>query len=665
MKMSTLRSTLLGALAAASCLLANARAATPQAPVPLKDFAVHAHISGPALSPDGKYIALRMDDIDGEHHAVVTYRVSDMKIVGVLKMPAYQIPLDITWVSPTRLVLEKGKSTGSLGIPGNTGDILSADFDGKNQRYIYGYGARAGRALTRAPDKGFGSIAYVPHAYDGHVFVDVQSWSDENLTQLLDIDSVHNTRHLAGDIGQGGMSFLINKAGQTTYAFGTNTEFDFKAYRKIDQRWMALPDAITGSYFNPFIYSPDQKKIFAWSSHDKGPYQLIETNADASDPQTLMADPFSNFGHEQFSPWPYRIFAVASETGIPTPDYINPTLPSAKLYMALSNAFKGQFVDFINFSDDGMELLFETRSDRNPGTYYLIDRHDNKVRKLFDVQPSIQPAQMSTRRPFRFKSRDGQELEGILTLPRGRRQTNLPMVLMPHGGPYTISDTWFFDDLAQMVASRGYLVLQVNFRGSGSRGPGFEQSGYGQWGTGMQNDLTDGVKWAIAHHFADPKHICAFGGSYGGYAALMQVIRAPGLYKCAISYDGVTDLNMEMSKSDAAYDESGRNYWRMVLGKTSKIRAANSPADLVDQIHVPVFLIHGKDDQRVPYAEAKELRDKLEAAGKPFQWMAKSGERHGFYNVKNRLEMFTKVLAFLKQNIGPGAPVMSNAQASR
>ena len=657
MRIHTLRSTMFVACLFVFAQLAMAQSGPDNSPVPLKDFAVHAHISDPALSPDGKYIALRMDDIDGIHHAVVTYRVSDMKIVGVLKMPVYQIPWDITWVSPTRLVLEKAKAFGSLDIPSLTGDILSADFDGKNQRYLYGYESKGRRAETRAMDEGFGTILGSTDQYDGHVYVDVESWSDENLSTLLDINSVHNSRHLVADIHQGNMSFLVNKAGQATFAFGLNTRFHYKAFRKIEGRWMALPDAITGSHFAPFMYSPDEKKIFAWSSHDGGPFQLVEANADASDPQTLMADPFSNFGYEQDSPFPYKIFAVASETGIPQPDYINPTLPSAKLYMALNNAFKGQFVNFINFSKDGMVLLFSTSSDRNPGTFYLIDRHDNKVRKLFDAQPSINPAQMSARRPFRFKSSSGMQLEGILTLPRGRPETNLPMVLMPHGGPYGVSDDWFFDDLAQMVASRGYLVLQVNFRGSAGRGPGFEQAGYKQWGTGMQQDLADGVKWAIAHHFADPKRVCTFGGSYGGYAALMQVIRDPKLYKCAISYDGVTDLNMEVSKSDTADSQGGRNYLRMVLGDTAKIRASNSPVDLVDEIHVPVFLIHGKDDKRVPYDEAKEMRNALEKAGKPVEWLAKSGEGHGFYNVDNNIEMFTKVLAFLKQNIGPGAPI--------
>ncbi|MBB6185546.1 alpha/beta hydrolase family protein [Oleiagrimonas soli] len=479
---------------------------------------------------------------------------------------------------------------------------------------------------------------------------------------LYNIDSLHNTRHLIGDIHQGGMSFLLDKDGQTTYAYGSNTEFEFKAYRKVDGRWESLPDAITGSYFRPFAYTPDQKKLYALSSHKRGPYQLIVANADASDPQTLMSDPFFSFDDMEWTPYPYQPFAAVNATGIPQPHYINDTLPSAKLYKALSNAFKGQFVDFINFSQDGMQLLFSTRSDRNPGTYYLIDRRTNKVRKLFDAAAWIHPEQMSERRPFRFKASDGTELEGILTLPKGRAQSNLPMVLVPHGGPYNVQDSWFFDSDAQMLASRGYLVLQVNFRGSDGRGPRFVQSGYRQWGTRIQQDLTDGVKWAIAQHFADPQRICVYGGSFGGYSALMQVIREPKLYKCAVGYDGVYDLNMQAEKSDTAQFQGGRNYFAMVLGKTKEIRASNSPVNLVDKIEVPVFLIHGKDDKRVPYAEATDMRDALEKAGKKVEWMAKSGEGHGFYDENNNLEMFTKLLAFLKQNIGPGAPVVNTTQ---
>ncbi len=639
---------------------APAHAQASSGTVPIKDFAAHPLVGDPALSPDGQYLALRMDDADGIHHAIVTYQLSDMTIAGILKMPAYEIPGSITWVGPRRLVVEQAKGTGPLDIPTLTGEILSADFDGKNQRYLYGYNARGGRTETRARDEGSGFVAGLPYTDNGHVYVDVQPWGREDLTTLYDIDTVNNTRHLMVDIDQGGMSFLVNREGQATFAFGSNTRFEYKAFRSIEGRWVSLPKKTVGSIFEPLLYTADEKKIYAWSSHDLGPRRLVLANADASQPQVLMADPFSSFGRIQTSPQPYKLFAVASMTGIPQPLYIDGNLPSARLYMALSKAFAGQFVNFIDFSRDGSILLFSTESDRNPGTFYLIDRHTNKVRKLFDVYSSIPAAAMSERRPFRYRSWDGKQIEGILTLPKGRRETHLPMVLMPHGGPYDIEDTWFYDNDAQLLANRGYLVLQVNYRGSGGRGKGFVQAGYKQWGTGIQDDLAYAVKWTIAHHLADPARICVYGGSFGGYSALMQVIRFPHLYKCAVSYDGVTDLNMQVEKSDTAQYVSGRNFFHLVLGD-EKTRAANSPVNLVDRIQVPVFLIHGKDDKRVPFAEAEEMRSALEKAGKPFEWMAKSGERHGFYNVDNRIEMYTRLLAFLKKHIGPGAPEAKQA----
>ena len=307
-------------------------------------------------------------------------------------------------------------------------------------------------------------------------------------------------------------------------------------------------------------------------------------------------------------------------------------------------------------------LLFSVSSDRNPGAYYLIDRRNNKVRKLFDLAGWIPRDQMAQRQITRFKASDGTELEAILTLPPHRQPFKLPMVLLPHGGPMA-SDGWGFDYDAQLLANRGYLVMQVNFRGSSGRGPDFKRAAYRHWGTRVQQDLIDGVHWAIKEAYADPARICVYGASFGGYSAMMSAIRAPKLFKCAVGYAGVYDLSMQKTKSDTRESESGRNYLDMALGTDPAELKANSPVDLVDQIDIPVLLIHGKDDKRAPYAEAEEMRNALEKAGKPVEWMAKSGEGHGFYDVQNNIDMYTKLLAFLKQSIGPGAPAQPPAES--
>jgi len=262
---------------------------------------------------------------------------------------------------------------------------------------------------------------------------------------------------------------------------------------------------------------------------------------------------------------------------------------------------------------------------------------------------------MAERRPLHFKAGNGTELEAILTFPKGVPETNLPMVLLPHGGPIGVQDDWYYDDQAQFLANRGYLVLQVNFRGSSGRGTDFIKAGYRQWGTGIQQDLIDGVKWAIAEKYADPKRICVFGASFGGYSAMMAVIRAPGMFQCAVGYAGIYDMAMRYTKGDTQESELGRNALRVEMGDDPAELAANSPDKLADQINVPVFLIHGEDDQRAPFAQAKAMRAALDAAHKPYEWMSKPGEGHGFYDEKNNIELYTRLQAFLEKYIGKGA----------
>ncbi|MGH8125680.1 MAG: alpha/beta hydrolase family protein [Rhodanobacteraceae bacterium] len=231
------------------------------------------------------------------------------------------------------------------------------------------------------------------------------------------------------------------------------------------------------------------------------------------------------------------------------------------------------------------------------------------------------------------------------------------MVLVPHGGPYGIRDDWYYDSDAQFLANRGYLVLQVNYRGSGGRGPAFQRSGYLKWGTRIQQDLIDGVKWAIGQHYADPNRICVYGGSFGGYSALMSVIRAPHLFKCAVGYSGVYDLKMLYKKGDVQSSKFGRSYLSTVIGKNDADLDANSPDKLADKIDVPVFLAHGMEDRRAPFAQAEAMRDALKAANKTYEWMAVPKEGHGFYTEADRAAFLTRMQTFLEKYIGQGAPV--------
>jgi dipeptidyl aminopeptidase/acylaminoacyl peptidase len=333
-----------------------------------------------------------------------------------------------------------------------------------------------------------------------------------------------------------------------------------------------------------------------------------------------------------------------------------------KVLKALNAKFADHYVGIREISLDGSRVLISAVSDRDPGTYALFDMKTNNLQPLYQARPWIQAEQMGERRPFWFKASSGTELGGFLTLPPNRAAKALPLIVLPHGGPIGPSDGWDYDPDSQFLATRGYAVIQINYRGSGGRGKAFEESGYKQWGVGIQQDIIDGVHWAIDQGYVDAKRICVYGGSFGGYSSLMQPIRAPELYKCAIDYAGVADLRIQSERSDTRRSRSGNSYLRAAMGKgDDQYTKDNSPIDLVDKFKVPVLIVHGEDDPRVPFENAKLWRSAMEKKGIPTEWLAKPKELHGFYKEENNEERYKVMEAFLEKYLGAGTPVASGA----
>ena len=607
----------------------------------------------PRLSPDGKYLAVSVEQ--GEDHSVVVFQVADMSHPkSVLRLPFSQLPYDIRWVGPERLVVELAKFYGSLDRPVRLGEIIASDADGKRIQPMFNREWVDGRGGTvRTADEGYATIASVPSKANGHFYMQTYMWDDEKNTWLYDVDANTGVRHQVGQIGGNNMDFLMDSDGNVRYAQGWDISSNYVVFRMLNGQWVKLADDSHGDRFQPIAFSQDKQHLYARTSVKGGPMSLVQTNADGTQSQLLAKDDFGDIGYVQWTPQDEPV-AAAPATGIPTPIAINGSQPLAQIYQGLSQKFPNQFVQFSSFSEDATMLIFKVSSDRDPGTYYLFDMKARKIVSLFSESASIDPDKMGSRVPMHFTASDGTTMEAILTVPKGASMNNLPMVLLPHGGPIDVEDTWFFDTDAQFLASRGYLVLQVNYRGSSGRGPGFMGAGYGVWGTRIQQDLIDGVKWAEAQHYADPKRVCVFGGSFGGYSAMMTVIRAPGMFKCAVGYAGIYDLAMMYDKGDIKDQTSGVNYLKQVIGNDPSKLAANSPDKLADQIDVPVLLIHGEADERAPFAQAKAMRAALEAAHKPYEWLTKPKEGHGFYKEDNLVDMYNHLQGFLEKNIGPG-----------
>lgn len=325
------------------------------------------------------------------------------------------------------------------------------------------------------------------------------------------------------------------------------------------------------------------------------------------------------------------------------------------LQRALDSRFKDTVNLIISRSQDEKRFLLLTFSDRNPGTYYLVDFKGAKpaISRLADRFENYPVAAMVSMYPISYPARDGETIHGYLTLPAGDRKTGLPLVVMPHGGPF-VRDSWQCNQMVQFLANRGYAVLQMNFRGSPGYGTEFYRKGKREIGRGMQDDIEDGTRWAIAKKIADPGRIAVVGGSYGGYAALFALGHNPELYRCGVSIAGVTDwTDIIKERKGEEYKYAYRHFREWIGDPKLDFLATVSPVNFANKITVPVFIVHGKDDRTVPPKQARKMVDALEKAGRPPQTLYFSGEGHSFTKEKNRAKLYAEIEKFLAKNLAP------------
>ena len=304
------------------------------------------------------------------------------------------------------------------------------------------------------------------------------------------------------------------------------------------------------------------------------------------------------------------------------------------------------------FTEDGSKIIYFSSNDRDPGVYYLYDRTRQKLNELAVVKPVIDPDKMAPMRPIEFAARDGLQLHGYLTLPKDRPAKNLPLILHPHGGPFGIRDEWAYNDEVQFYVSRGYAVLSVNYRGSGGYGFDFERAGFKQWGLKMQDDLSDGVKWAVAQSIADPGRVVISGASYGGYATMAGLTFTPELYCAGINYVGVTNLILRAQQMD---ENPAAKLWHEIhVGNLDSGRQRlidTSPVNFADRVRAPVLMAYGKNDPRVHIDHGYDMERALKKAGKTYEMIIEEDEGHGFRMEEKSIAFFTRVDEFLKKNV--------------
>jgi len=304
----------------------------------------------------------------------------------------------------------------------------------------------------------------------------------------------------------------------------------------------------------------------------------------------------------------------------------------------------------VSTSRDNATMLVWSGSSSNPGSYYVYRLSEGVMNRVAKLNDALVPAELAPTRYVSYKARDGLDIPAYLTLPVGRSAKGLPLIILPHGGPYGVRDSLGYDVEVQFLANRGYAVLQPNYRGSEGYGRAFYEKGEGQWGRAMQNDLDDGMDWLVKDGVVDAKRVCIVGSSYGGYAALWGATRNPERYRCAASFAGVSDVKRQLAyQLDFGISKRYRKNWRNTVqgGDGFDLRTV-SPLYTVNNLNVPVLIVHGDADQTVPYKQSKLYANALAKAGKAFEFYTLRDEGHSFSKNVNLKEWLDRLDAFLK-----------------
>ena len=363
-------------------------------------------------------------------------------------------------------------------------------------------------------------------------------------------------------------------------------------------------------------------------------------------PTLVFSDPFRDveggLRYKKGSKEPIGIYFWDEENRLITWDK-----EAAAFEKSVYDQFPGKEVYFGSKSEDGNRYIIFVENSSTPGVFYLGDKTLGTLDLVSEAYPSLRDVSLPPKEVVNYKARDGLEIEAYLTLPENKK-TNLPTIIFPHGGPIAADRKQGFDYWTSFFSNRGYAVLQMNFRGSTGYGYDFMKAGLGRWGLEMQYDVEDATKWIVNEGVADPNRICIVGGSYGGYAALMGVATSD-LYQCAVSFAGVTDL-AQLLKNSRMFTNG--KMVRQMLGDNRSKLMKTSPVNLASQIKVPVLLVQGEDDSRVPLKHGKSMRDAMKKANVDFIYIQQENSDHFLTLKANRLQFFRETEKFLERHIG-------------
>ncbi|MCA6068151.1 S9 family peptidase [Chryseobacterium sp. RG1] len=609
----------------------------------VEDYFARPKASQFKISPDGQYLSYKEKDKDMKNHVYV----KDLKSGKITKALVEKEDLirSYGWLNKSRLFYTQDKG-GNENI-----HLYAADIDGKNLKDLTPFEGITLGTIRLIKDTDY--VVVTMNKNNKQIFEPYKiNFKTGEMTQL------YENKDAKSPIDDYIFDKDGNLRGYTVLENGLTT----KTYYK---------DLQTGK-FN-LLKSTDWKDTFSvigfnYNSKNKDEAYVV-TNLDSDKARIVLYDLKKNaIIKEVYSNPTFDVSSIstAEKNRNYELDYINyngikdEVIPVSNFYKEVYAKLKSEFGDkqyYVVSSDDNEnKLLVVVSSDKLYGKYYEYDTKSKSLKLLFDLMPQLKEEDMAEMRPIEFKSHDGLTIHGYITLPKAALQDQkVPLIVNPHGGPQGIRDNWGFNPETQLFASRGYATLQVNFRISGGYGKEFQTSGYKQIGRKAMDDVEDGVKYAIQQGWVDKDKVAIYGGSHGGYATLMGLIKTPDLYSCGVDYVGVSNIFTFFDSFPEywkPYKEMVKQIWYDLDNpEEAKIAKEVSPVFQIDKIKKPLFVVQGANDPRVNINESDQIVKGLRSKGFEVPYMVKYDEGHGFGKEQNRLDFYKSMLGFFAENL--------------
>ncbi len=650
-------------------LHAGAAMAEPALP-PVELFFSNPVLAGAELSPSGRYLAA-LSGAPGRRDMLIVIDLQENKATPVAGYNDADV-LQFQWVNDGRLLFSVADK--QVGPGGNylASGLYAVNRDGGGLRQLAlrrgNFVAEAGSQVvqTMLPWHTFMLGQRGAQDSDEVYVVSSDPRQDEKLytTNLLRLNTVTGRTQTVSRPGPVD-SWLLDNAGEprlTMHSGGGKSTIHYRdpvsgAWRQVAQ--FPTYDDSPGS-FSPVGFGPDGKLyVRAQAGKDAAALHTLDLATGKVNPQGVVVMPGYDFDGGLVSQRG-KLLGAGIETDAPGQVWFDKDM--AAIQQAVDKLLPNA-ANLISVAarPEAPWVLVRSLSDVRPLAYYLYSPASGKLNPIGNSREGIDPSKMGRQDPVRYKARDGREIPALLTVPPGGGK-NLPLVVLVHGGPYVRGNHWGWNGESQFLASRGYAVLEPDFRGSLGYGSAHYRAGWKQWGLAMQDDIADGTRWAIAQGIADPKRICIAGASYGGYATLMGLVKDPDLYKCGVDFVGVTDINL-LFNGHWSFDSDLGEDWKkhgmpLLIGDPVKDAAqfkATSPIEQAAKITQPLLLAYGAVDRRVPLYHGNKFRDAVAAHNKQVEWVVYQDEGHGWRKPQNRFNFWKRVEAFLGRHIGAGA----------